>query len=339
MTFAESAPQYWVKGRDIMRTTTDPAEDFGRLAEPFRRELVAYGYRMLGSIDDAEEIVQDVYLAAWRGYDGFEGRASLRTWLYRIATRAFIRGVERRKRRPLPSDLSAPTLDPSAAVRSGSAELAWLQPVPDSVLTGTVADPAAVVAGRHTMRLAFVAALQVLTPRQRAVLILRDVLGLTASEVAAQLDLSVAAVNSALQRARARLPADHDNVAEPAEARQRELLDRYVAAFENANVAGLVAVLTEDAMFEMPPLLTWFRGRAAIGEFLGARMRELGKASVVRTSANGQPAVALYTGSPDGKRRLHSLHVLTVAAQGISRVVAFQDIGGLRRFDLPASRS
>jgi len=147
-----------------MRTTTDPAEDFGRLAEPFRRELVAYGYRMLGSIDDAEEIVQDVYLEAWRGYDRFEGRASLRTWLYRIATRAFIKGVERRKRRPLPSDLSAPTLDPSAAVRAGSAELGWLQPVPDSMLTGTVGDPATVVAGRHTMRLAFVAALQVLTP-------------------------------------------------------------------------------------------------------------------------------------------------------------------------------
>jgi RNA polymerase sigma-70 factor (ECF subfamily) len=168
---------------------------------------------------------------------------------------------------------------------------------------------------------------------------LRDVLGLSASEVAAQLDVTVAAVNSALQRARARLPADHDNVAELAEARQRELLERYVAAFENADVAGLVAVLAEDAMFEMPPFLTWFRGRAAIGGFLGARMRELGKASVVRTSANGQPAVALYTGSRDGKRRMHSLHVLTVAAHGVSRVVAFQDIAGVRRFDLPASRS
>src|ERR1700758_2720928 len=322
-----------------MRTTTDTSEDFGRLAEPFRRELIAYGYRMLGALDDAEEIVQDVYLEAWRGYDRFEGRASLRTWLYRIATRAFIKGVERRKRRPLPSDFSAPTADPAAAVRAAPAELVWLQPVPDSVLTGTVADPAVVVAGRHTMRLAFVAALQLLTPRQRAVLILRDVLGLSASEVAAQLDLTVAAVNSALQRARARLPADDDNVAEPAEARQRELLDRYVAAFENADVAGLVAVLAEDAMFEMPPLLTWFRGRAAIGEFLGARMRELGKASVVRTSANGQPAVALYLGSHDGKRRLHSLHVLTVAAQGVSRVVSFQDIGMIRSFDLPASRS
>ena len=165
-----------------------------------------------------------------------------------------------------------------------------------------------------------------------------DVLDWRANEVAALLDLSVAAVNSALQRARARLPADHDGVVEPQQARQRELLDRYVAAFENADVAGLVAVLTEDATFEMPPLPTWFRGRAAIGGFLGARMRELGKGSVVRTSANGQPAVALYLGSHDAKR-LHSLHVLTIAAHGVSRVVSFQDIGAVRRFDLPASRS
>jgi RNA polymerase sigma-70 factor (TIGR02960 family) len=322
-----------------MPTTTDVGEDFGRLAEPFRRELIAYGYRMLGSLDDAEEIVQDVYLQAWRAYDRFEGRSSLRTWLYRIATRAFVKGVERRKRRPLPSDLSAPAEDPLAGIRPGSADLAWLQPVPDSLLIGTVSDPATVVVERHTMRLAFVAALQNLPPRQRAVLILRDVLDWRATEVAALLDLSVAAVNSALQRARARLPADRDSVAEPQQARQRELLDRYVAAFENADVAGLVAVLTEDAMFEMPPMLTWFRSRATIGEFLGARMRELGKASVVRTSANGQPAVALYLGSRDGKRRLHSLHVLTVAAQGVSRVVSFQDIGTIGSFDLPASRS
>jgi RNA polymerase sigma-70 factor (ECF subfamily) len=321
-----------------MRTTTDTREDFGQLAEPFRRELIAYGYRMLGSLDDAEEIVQDVYLEAWRAYGRFEGRSSLRTWMYRIATRAFIKGIERRKRRPLPSDLSAPAMESTAALRPGSAELTWLQPVPSSALTGTMSDPAAVVTERQTMRLAFVAALQLLPPQQRAVLILRDVLDWRAAEVAALLDLSVAAVNSALQRARARLPADHDSVVEPPPARQRELLDRYVAAFENADVAGLVAVLTEDAMFEMPPWLTWFHGRAAIVGFLGARMRELGKASVVRTSANGQPAVALYTGSHHEKR-LHSLHVLTIAARGVSRVVAFQDIGAVRHFDLPVSRS
>lgn len=322
-----------------MRAKTEDNQDFARLAEPFRRELIAYGYRMLGSLDDAEEIVQDVYLEAWRAYDRFDGRSSLRTWLYRIATRAFIKGVERRNRRPLPSDLSAPAMDASAAVRVGTAELAWLQPAPDSVLTGTVGDPATVVARRHTIRLAFIAALQRLAPRQRAVLISRDVLGLSASEVGALLDVSVAAVNSALQRARARMPAEHDRVIEPSESRQRALLDRYVAAFENADVSALIAVLSEDASFEMPPFLTWFHGRDAIGTFLGARMQELGKASVIRTSANGQPAIALYVGPLGGQRRLHSLHVLTLAAQGISRVVAFQDIAAARHFDLPASSS
>lgn len=319
-----------------MRISTDDRQDFGRLAEPYRRELIAYGYRMLGSLDDAEEIVQDVYLEAWRAYDRFEGRSSLRTWLYRIATRAFIKGVERRNRRPLPSDLSGPAVDVSAPVRVGAPEVAWLQPVPDSVLTGTVGDPAEITARRHTIRLAFIAALQGLAPRQRAVLISRDVLGMSASEVGALLDVSVAAVNSALQRARARLPAEQDTFIEPSEARQRELLDRYVAAFENADISALIAVLSEDASFEMPPFLTWFRGRDAVGTFLGARMRELGDTSVIRTSANGQPAIALYAGPHEGERRPHSLHVLTIAAQGISRVVAFQDITAVRHFDLPA---
>ena len=168
------------------------------------------------------------------------------------------------------------------------------------MLTGTVGDPAEITARRHTIRLAFIAALQGLAPRQRAVLISRDVLGMSASEVGALLDVSVAAVNSALQRARARLPAEQETFIEPSEARQRELLDRYVAAFENADISALIAVLSEDASFEMPPFLTWFRGRDAIGTFLGARMRELGKVSVIRTSANGQAAIALYAGPQQG---------------------------------------
>jgi predicted transcriptional regulator len=191
--------------------------------------------------------------------------------------------------------------------------------------------------GCPSLRLAFVAALQVLPPRQRAVLILRDVLQWRSSEVASLLGLSVAAVNSALQRARARLPADHDTLVEPSEPRQRALLDRYVAAFENADVESLVAVLTEDAVFEMPPFSVWFRGSAAIGTFLAARMRELGGASVIRTSANGQPALALYTATRGGERHLHALHVLTVVPEGVSRVVAYQDPHALRCFNLPTS--
>lgn len=315
-----------------MSTTSD---DFARLAEPFRAELIAYGYRMLGSVDDAEDVVQDVYLDAWRAYEHFEGRSSLRTWLYRIATRAFIKALERGKRRPLPSDLHAPANDPTARVMAASPEVTWLQPAPDSLLTATTSDPATVVAARESMRLAFVATLQLLPPRQRAVLILREVLGWPATEVAALLDLSVAAVNSALQRARTHLPADVDSRAQPLEERQRELLDRYVAAFQNADVDELVAVLTEDALFEMPPFLTWFRGNANIGAFLGARMRAFGNTPVVRTSANGQPAVALYPASADGQHRLHALHVLTFAPQGIGHVVSFQNVEALRHFGLP----
>ena len=310
-------------------------EDFARLAEPFRGELIAYGYRMLGSVDDAEEVVQDVYLDAWRAYDQFEGRSSLRTWLYAIATRAFVKAIERRKRRPLPSDLSAPAADPTARPLAGDPGLTWLQPAPDSLLAGTTSDPGTVVASRETMRLAFVAVLQYLPPRQRVVLILRDVLGWSAAEVAVLLDLSVAAVNSALQRARAHLPAASDSLVQPSEPRQRELLDRYVAAFQNADVDGLLAVLTEDAVFEMPPFLTWFQGSATIGGFLGARMRAFGSTPVIRTTANGQPAVALYPPDPNGQHRLHALHVLTLESRGIGHVVSFQDVNALRRFDFP----
>jgi RNA polymerase sigma-70 factor (ECF subfamily) len=318
-----------------MSITTDGGEDFARLAEPYRRELIAYGYRMLGSVDDAEEVVQDVYLDAWRAYDRFEGRSSLRTWLYRIATRAFVKALERRKRRPLPSDLHSPAADPAARVVAGDPDVTWLQPAPDSLLAATTSDPATVVAARETLRLAFVAALQLLPPQQRAVLILREVLGWSAAEVASLLDVSVAAVNSALQRARSHLPADTDSLVQPSEQRQRELLDRYVAAFQNADVDELVAVLTEDARYEMPPFITWFQGSGAIGAFLGARMRGFGESAVVRTTANGQPAVALYPATTDGQHHLHALHVLTLSSHGVDHIVAFMDIDALRRFNLP----
>jgi RNA polymerase sigma-70 factor (ECF subfamily) len=214
-----------------------------------------------------------------------------------------------------------------------------LQPAPDSLLAATASDPATVVAARETMRLAFVAVLQLLPPQQRAVLILRDVLAWSAAEVAALLDLSVAAVNSALQRARKHLPADTDSLVRPSEQRQCELLDRYVAAFEKADVDELVAVLTEDARYEMPPFITWFEGNAAIGAFLGPHMRRFGETPVVRTTANGQPAVALYPATADGQHRLHALHVLNLTSHGVDRVVAFMDIAALQRFDLPDALS
>ncbi|WP_019926617.1 sigma-70 family RNA polymerase sigma factor [Nocardia sp. BMG111209] len=303
---------------------TEAEEDeFSRLSEPFRRELLAYCYRMLGSVDDAEEVVQDVYLDAWRAYDRFEGRSSLRTWLYRIATRACFKALEKSRRRPLPADLGAPQADPDARLRRTVGEVLWLQPIPDFLFTAAPADPATVVVERQTMRLALVGALQQLPPRQRAVLILRDVLQWHTAEVTQLLGMTTAAVNSALQRARTQVPLSQDNLAEPAEPQQRALLDRYVAAFETANVDELVAVLTQDARWEMPPIATWFEGRDTILAFLARQMGVIGPATLVATSANGQPAFAVYVRDGAGGYRPHALHVLTSTADGIGRIVAF----------------
>ncbi|NUR26096.1 MAG: sigma-70 family RNA polymerase sigma factor [Catenulispora sp.] len=303
-------------------TVTDN-EDFVRQSEPFRRELLAYCYRMLGSVDDAEEVVQDVYLDAWRGYDGFEGRSSLRTWLYRIAARACFKALERSRHRPLPADLGAPEANPGAALVERTPEVPWLQPIPDFLFAAAPADPASVVVERQSMRLALMGALQRLPPRQRAVLILRDVLQWRSAEVADLLDMTAAAVNSALQRARTQVPLSEDDLTEPVEPRQRDLLDRYVAAFETADVDRLVAVLTEDARWEMPPIATWFEGRDTIVAFLARQMRIIGPAVLVATSANGQPAFAVYQRGDDGVRHPHAVHVLTSTAQGVSRIVAF----------------
>jgi RNA polymerase sigma-70 factor (ECF subfamily) len=215
-------------------------------------------------------------------------------------------------------------------------DVPWLQPIPDALFTTPAADPAAVVVKRHTMRLALVAALQQLPPRQRAVLILRDVLEWHASEVAALLEMSTAAVNSALQRARAQVPVSEDGLKEePMEPHTRALLDRYVAAFETADVHGLVAVLADDVRWEMPPIPTWFTGRDIVLAFLDKRMEALGEATVIATSANGQPAFAVYGRDHDGVYRPHALHVLTLTPAGVSRVIAFQDAGLFSRFGLP----
>jgi RNA polymerase sigma-70 factor (TIGR02960 family) len=297
--------------------------DFATLSKPFRRELLAYCYRMLGSVDDAEEVVQDVYLDAWRGYDAFEGRSSLRTWLYRIATRACFKALEKGRRRPLPADLGAPQTDLNAPLGASAREMPWLQPIPDFLFTATPADPATVVVERQTMRLALVGALQQLPPRQRAVLILRDVLQWRAAEVAQLLEMSTAAVNSALQRARAQVPVSLDDLAEPAEPRLRALLDRYATAFQTADVDQLVAVLTEDARWEMPPIATWFEGRDTVLAFLAKQMPVIGPTTLVATSANGQPAFAVYARGRDGVYYPHALHVLTLMAEGVGRIVAF----------------
>ena len=315
------------------------SEEFERLTGPFRGELLAYCYRMLGSVQDAEDQVQETLLRAWRGYGGFEGRSSVRTWLYRIATNACLRALETRDRRPLPSGLGGPAQDPDAPLAAAQPEVPWLQPIPDARFGSAPADPAAVVVSRASMRLALIAALQYLPARQRAVLILRDVLGWRAAEVAGLLGTSVPAVNSALQRAREHLetarPAE-DEIGEPDTPADRDLVGRYAAAFENADMAGLVALLREDAVLEMPPLPGWFRGRAAVARFLGIKvMRGMGEFQMMPIAANGQPALAAYQRDQAGVYRAHAIQVLTPSGSGLARIVSFNDPRLFEVFGLP----
>jgi RNA polymerase sigma-70 factor, ECF subfamily len=314
-------------------------EEFARRSDPFRRELLAHCYRMLGSVHDAEDLVQETLLRAWRTYDRFDDRrASLRTWLYRIATNACLTALEQRGRRELPAGVAGPA-DPEAPLAPAPPEVTWLQPIPDALLEGGSDDPATIVSLRGSVRLALVAALQHLPARQRAVLMLRDVLAWRAAEVAEALDTTTAAVNSALQRARQQLaqaaPAE-DEVAEPGDAGQRELLDRYVAAFERADHDALVALLTDDLVVEMPPSLTWLAGRDAFERFLAPRLvaaRDPWR--MIPTRANGQPAVGAYRRGEDGVHHAHSVQVLTVTTKGVAHIVAFQDPDLFATFGLP----
>lgn len=299
--------------------------EFDRLTEPFRRELLAHCYRLLGSIHDAEDLVQETYLRAWRGFGGFEGRSSVRRWLYAIATRACLTALQTRARRPLPSGLGAPEDDHRVAVAPSESAVPWLQPAPDALLAGD--DPAAVVAGRAGVRLAFIAALQYLPARQRAVLTLRDVLAFRTAEVAEMLATTTAAVDSTLRRARANL-ADagpvEDDLAEPDEVTRRALLDSYVDAFTRADPDALVDLLRADVELEMPPIPTWFTGRTAVVGFLASRVMRQDRWRLVPTSANGQPAFVTYQRRPGGYEA-NGVEVLTVVGGRIARITAFHD--------------
>jgi RNA polymerase sigma-70 factor, ECF subfamily len=296
--------------------------------EPHRGELLAYCYRMTGSFHDAEDLVQETMLRAWRARDRYDAsRASVRTWLYRIASNACLTALEGRARRPLPSGLGAPSTDPEAPL-TPALDIPWLQPFPDA---GTDLEV------RADLRLALVAAMQVLPPRQRAVLLLRQVLEFSAAEVAGQLGTTVAAVNSTLQRARAAL-ADADaaaEVTEPADSTGRAAVSRYAQAFEAADVPALVRMLTDDVVLEMPPVPLWYRGRSDYGHFMARVFRMRGTGWAVRKlSANGQPALAAYAPDPGGGRRLHTLQVFTVVGGLVARTVVFADPAVFRAFDL-----
>lgn len=316
-------------------------EEFARLAEPFRPELLAHCYRMLGSVQDAEDVVQETYLRAWRSYGGFEGRSSLRQWLYRIATNACLRALEQGSRRSLPSGLGGPGDHPTLPLATAQSEVRWLQPLPGALLGTQPDDPATVAASRGSVRLAFVAALQHLPARQRAVLILRDVLAWRAADVAELLGTTAAAVNSALQRARAQLaqvaPVE-DEIGEPAEPARRALLDRYVAAFETADGSALEQLLREDVELEMPPFVTWFAGRQAVMRFFSSQvLTGPGQFRMVPTTANGQLAAAAYARGRDDVYHPHAVHVLSLTSTGIARIVVFLDPGLFATFGLPPS--
>ncbi|MEC3892034.1 sigma-70 family RNA polymerase sigma factor [Nocardiopsis sp. LDBS1602] len=317
--------------------TIDIDRDFSRLIAPYRRELYAHCYRMLGSAHDAEDLLQETYLRAWKGYDRFEGRSSLRTWLHRIATTACLTALDRRGRRPLPTGLGAPTSEPEGRLVE-SPEVPWLEPMPDR-LGPDLGDPGNVVADRESVRLALVAALQYLPVKQRAVLILREVLRFSAAEVADVLDTTVPAVNSLLQRARARIAEilpEEDEIPEPS-ADQRRLLERYVAAFESYDIPALTELFTEEAAFEMPPYATWVRGREAIGRLIRAQCpaRGAGDLVLLSTSANGQPAFGMYLRGRDGVHRAFGVHVLTLVRGGVGHCSVFFDTDLFPLFDLP----
>jgi RNA polymerase sigma-70 factor, ECF subfamily len=314
------------------------SDDFAGLTGQFRGELLAHCYRMLGSAEEAEDLVQETYLRAWRSYDRFEGRASVRTWLYRIATNVCLTAIERRGRRPLPSGLGAPSEHQEAALAAGP-EVPWLQPFPYPMPAADGTDPAAVAMSRAGIRLAFVAALQYLSARQRAILILRDVLEWPAAEVAELLGTTTIAVNSGLRRARAQLAESlpvQDELAESAEPAMRALLDQFAIAIENADADAMAGLLRADVALEMPPVLTWFTGQAAVAGFIAAHfLTEPGGLRLVPVMANGGPAFAVYRREPGGAYQAHAILVLTVTPAGIARIIAFQDLGLFRVFGLP----
>lgn len=300
--------------------------DFATDTEPYRRELLAHCYRILGSVDDAEDVVQETYLRAWRSFESFEGRSSVRNWLYRIATNACLSALSHRSRRFLPSGLGGPADDPLTPL--AAAEAPWLQPVPDSML-----DPAAIVTARDSLRIALIAALQKLPGRQRAVFILRDVLAWPASDVAQVMGTSTAAVKSTLQRARARLehaPPDVERAVEPGDL--SAVLAQYIAAVEEADGAALEQLLRVDARVEATPWRTWFSGRATCVPYLVQQvLGSPGDWRLLPTSANGQPAaVGYHRGRPYG------ILVLTVTATGIASINAFGDPALVKRFGFPA---
>jgi RNA polymerase sigma-70 factor (ECF subfamily) len=308
---------------------TGELQDFDTLTARYERELLAHCYRMSGSVHEAEDLVQETFLRAWRASADFQGRSSVRTWLYRIATNVCLTNLENRPRRPLPTGLGAPDVDVADPL-DAQPEVPWLEPIPDAAVQ---------VEEKDTIRLAFVAALQHLPARQRAVLILRDVLRWSAAEVAEALDTTAVAVNSALQRAHAQLDKQHlspDGVSNDLTDTQRQLLDEYVEAFWRKDIDRIVSLLTAEATWEMPPFTGWYSGNMTIGELIDTRCPGgYHDMPMIATTANGQPAYGLYMRSPQGGFVPFHLQVLELEGDRVRHVSAFFGAEVFARFGLP----
>jgi RNA polymerase sigma-70 factor, ECF subfamily len=322
----------------MVMSSVDP-DRFEEATARFRPELLAHCYRMTGSVHDAEDLVQETYARAWRAFDRFEGRSSVRTWLYRIATNVCLTSLNGRERRLLPSGLGPPSSDPYAFAAPTPRDVGWLEPISDASFLDERADPAEVTAVRQTVRLALVAAAQILPPRQRAAFFLCDVLDLPGAEAAAVLGVSVGALKSLLQRARARLEqhtvAD-DELAEPTDERARRLLDRYIAAFEQSDMAEIERLLADDAILEMAGTATWFSGKATCVPFIAAQA--IGRARdwrMVPLHANGQLAVAAYHLDDGDRYHPFAIVVLATTLTHLTRISLFTESTLFSRFGQP----
>jgi RNA polymerase sigma-70 factor, ECF subfamily len=333
-----------IESSQIEPTADDASHEFERLAEPFRLEIRLHCYRMLGSLHEAEDLVQDTYLRAWRNFGSFDG-GSIRAWLYKIATNACLNALESRKhqQRYLPDQLG-PAVEPSA-FGAPATDIQWLEPYPDANLEGiadTAPGPEARYTTRESVQLAFVAAIQQLPSRQRVALMLCDVLGWASAEAAALLNSTSASINSALQRARETLSKSHSYrrpiLLSPPTPAQQELLGRYLESWEGHNIDNFLALLKEDAAAVMPPWLQWFEGREIIGTFFAAAWKTCGGLHLVPTAANGQPAFAVYEYSDAAKRwNAHSIHVIALENDVISRMTIFIEPRLFDNFGLPQS--
>ena len=319
--------------------------EFSRLAEPHRRELITHCYRITGSLLDAEDLVQETFLRAWRRLETYEGRAPFRAWLYKIATHACLDALKRQPGRSLPPTRSTP-LGPGQPMQPPVDEPVWLEPFPDELLAPAESSPEARFEARESISLAFLTALQLLPPRQRAVLILRDVLGWQASEAAGLLEASVPAVTSLLHRARTTLASHYSSRGQPAapeaqaDPQTRRLLERYVQAWEEADVDGLVSLLREDATFPMPPSPSWYQGRPAIRAFIAATILDgqaRGRWHLLQALANAQPAYAWYRRDESGGYQAFAIQVLTLDGELLSDVTTFANRALFPYFNLPMS--